>query len=134
MTATALHNRLLDLVARMRAELASLSARIDEISRPAVAPSPSPSGSAAYSVVTQTADYTATITSGEIVILADNPSGLVITLPSAVGNSATINVKKLQAAGLVTVSGAIDGGSSAVLNGQNEAITLKSNGSTWDIF
>jgi hypothetical protein len=93
--------------------------------------------SAPYSVVTKTAGYTETITSGEILILADLAAGFTIVLPTAVGNTATITVKKVQAAGQITVDGAgaetIDGGLTAVLNNQNEAITLKSNNAGWDI-
>jgi hypothetical protein len=92
---------------------------------------------APYSVVTKIAGYTETIASGEILILADLAAGFTIVLPTAVGNTATITVKKVQAAGQITVDGAgaetIDGALTAVLNNQNEAITLKSNNAGWDI-
>jgi hypothetical protein len=88
-------------------------------------------------VATKIAGYTETIASGEILILADLAAGFTIVLPTAVGNTATITVKKVQAAGQITVDGAgaetIDGALTAVLNNQNEAITLKSNNAGWDI-
>lgn len=93
--------------------------------------------SSPYSIVTKTAGYTETATSGEVIIKADLAAGFTILLPTAIGNTATISVVKMQVAGLITVDGAgsetIDGGLTAVLNNQYESITLKSDGSGWVI-
>lgn len=87
------------------------------------------------SVVTKTAGYTETATSGELVILADLAAGFTIVLPTAVGNSAKITVKKMQAAGSIIVDGSgaqtIDGGLTATLTSQYEAITIVSDNANW---
>lgn len=96
---------------------------------------PAGGGSSSYSVVSKTAGYTETATSGELIIKADLAAGFTIVLPTAVGNTATITVVKMQSAGQITVDGAgtetIDGGLTAVLNNQYESITLKSDNSNW---
>ncbi len=90
-----------------------------------------------YSVVTKTVGYTETATSGELIIKADLAAGFIIVLPTAVGNTAKITVKKIQSAGQITIDGAgaetIDGGLTAVLNNLGEAVTLVSNNTGWDI-
>ena len=93
--------------------------------------------SIAYSVVNKTAGYTETTTSGEIVIEANLAAGFTITLPTAVGNTAKLTVKKMLAAGQITIATTsaqtIDSGATAVLNNLGEAITLISNSANWDI-
>lgn len=90
-----------------------------------------------FTVVTKAASYTETTVSGEIVILANLAAGFTITLPTAVGNTAKYRVKKLLAAGAITIqcNGAqtIDGGTTAVLNNQYESITFVSDGANWYI-
>jgi hypothetical protein len=60
-----------------------------------------------------------------------------VTLPTAVGNTAQITIKKIAAANQLTVDAAgaetIDGGLTAVLNNNNESITLISDGANWRI-
>lgn len=89
----------------------------------------------AISVVTKIAGYTETATSGEFVILADLAAGFTIVLPTAVGNTAKITVKKMQAAGSIVVDGSgtqtIDGGLTATLTSQYEAITIVSDNANW---
>lgn len=91
----------------------------------------------AFTVVTKTASYTETTTSGEIIILANLAAGFTITLPTAVGNTAKYGVKKLQGAGTITIqcNGAqtIDGGNTALLSRQYESITFVSDGANWYI-
>lgn len=90
-----------------------------------------------YTVATKTAGYTETATAGDLIIRADLAAGFTITLPTAVGNTAKITVKKIQSAGQIVVDGAgaetIDGGLTATLNNLDEAITLFSNGANWGI-
>lgn len=96
----------------------------------------SPPGAAGgYTVVTKTASYTETATSGELLIKADLAAGFTITLPTAVGNTAKFHIKKIQAAGLITIDGSgtetIDGGLTAVLADQYASITLLSDNVGW---
>lgn len=91
-----------------------------------------------YSVVTKTAGYTETKISGEQLALCNFAGGFTVVLPPAAANAAKLTYKKVAAAGQITISRAgadtIDGATSAVLNNQNEAITLLSDGvSNWDI-
>ncbi len=92
-------------------------------------------GAGGYTVTTKTAGYTETATSGELLIKADLAAGFTIVLPTAVGNTATIGIKKMQSAGQITADGAgaetIDGGLTAVLNNLHEQIALKSDGANW---
>jgi hypothetical protein len=92
-------------------------------------------GGSGYSVVMKTAGYTETATSGELIIKADLAAGFTIVLPTAVGNTAKIHVKKMQAAGSIVVDGAgsetIDGGLTATLTSQYETLTLVSDNANW---
>lgn len=94
-------------------------------------------GSSAYSVVTKIAAYTEATASGELIVLADLAAGFTITLRTAVGNTAKLTFKKMQSAGSIIIDGAatetIDGGLTATLSSQYEAITIVSNGTNWII-
>lgn len=83
--------------------------------------------------------YTETVTTGQKAVL-HNATGASIThnLPTAVGNTAVLTIKKIDAsANTVTVDGnsteTIDGGTTAVLRRQYESITLVSDGTNWVI-
>ncbi len=89
-------------------------------------------------VVVKIAGYTETVITGHQVALCDLAAGFTVTLPTAVGSTGMLTYKKIQAAGLITIdaNGAetIDGAATAVLNNEDEAITLVSDGaSNWDI-
>ena len=68
-------------------------------------------------------------------LLANLAAGFTINLPTAVGNTAKFNVKKLLAAGQIVVdpfgTQTIDGGLTAALNNQYESITLVSDNANW---
>lgn len=94
------------------------------------------SGGGGYTVTTQSTTYNPTVTSGTLIILCDTTSGgFIVTLPTAVGNTATIVVKKIAGTPALTVEGngseTIDGGLTAVINRVDESITLISNNSNW---
>jgi hypothetical protein len=89
-----------------------------------------------YTVTSQTANYTETATSGTKIIKCDTTSAaFTITLPTAVGNQATLIIKKTAAANALTIDGAgsetIDGGLTATLNKLDESITLVSDNTNW---
>jgi hypothetical protein len=94
-------------------------------------------GDGAYSIQTKTAGYTATETSGDIIVKADLAAGFTIVLPTAVNNKARFTFKKMQAAGAIIIDGAgtetIDGGLTATLSNQYESITLVSDNANWSI-
>lgn len=94
-------------------------------------------GGSGYTILTKTAAYTETATSGEVIALLDLAAGFTVTLPTAVGNTAKLVFKKMQAAGSMVIDGAgaetIDGGLTATLTAQYESITIVSNGSFWSI-
>ena len=100
-------------------------------------PTGSGGGGFTYTVVNKIAAYTETTTSGCIVIEANLAAGFTITLPTAVGNTAQFVIKKMLAAGQITVATTsaqtIDGGATAVLNNLGESITIISNNANWDI-
>lgn len=86
-----------------------------------------------YTVALQTtATRNETTTSGTIVILCDCTSNAItVNLPTAVGNTATFIVKKIDSSSnTVTIDAfstqTIDGGSTAVLQVQNESLSLVS--------
>lgn len=96
-----------------------------------------PSGSP-YSVTNKTATYTETATSGTVIVKCDTTTGaFTINLPTAVGNTATIIVKKIAGTGAVTIDGnaseTIDGGATAIINKVYESITLISDNLNWQI-
>lgn len=92
-------------------------------------------GGSSYTVTTQAAGYTEAATSGEYIRLCDNAAGFTVNLPTAVGNTAKLTFKKMQAAGAIVLDGSgtqtIDGGLTATLNAQYEAVTLVSDNSNW---
>ena len=98
---------------------------------------PAGGGGFSYTVVNKTAGYTETTTSGCLIIEANLAAGFTITLPTAVGNAAQFVIKKMLAAGQITVATTsaqtIDGGATAVLNNLSESITIISNNANWDI-
>lgn len=89
-------------------------------------------------VVSVSASYSETSTSGNKTVLCNAASGaIVVTLPTAVGNSATLTFKKVDASvNTLTIDGAgvetIDGGLTAVMRSQ-ESITIVSDGANWNI-
>lgn len=93
-------------------------------------------GSSSYTVTSQTANYTETATSGTKIIKCDTTGGaFTVTLPTAVGNAATLIIKKTAGSASLTVDGnaseTIDGGATAVLNLADESITLVSDNANW---
>lgn len=95
------------------------------------------SGDGAYTIQTKITGYTATETAGDIIVKADLAAGFTIVLPTAVANKARFTFKKIQAAGAITIDGSgsetIDGALTAVLNAQNESITIVSDNANWMI-
>jgi hypothetical protein len=91
------------------------------------------------SVTSVTSVTTITSTTGLVVILADATAGsVVVNLPTAVGNTARISVKKTDSSAntvVPTASGAetIDGASTASISKQYESIDLVSNNINWYI-
>lgn len=95
-------------------------------------------GSSGFTVVTKTAGYTETITTGDQLTLCNLAAGFTVVLPTAASNAATITFKKIAAAGQITISRAgtdtIEFATTAVLNNAGESITIRSDGvSNWDI-
>ena len=88
-------------------------------------------GSSGYTTANKTGAYTETATSGDVVNFCSG--SFTVTLPTAVGNTATLTYK-VTATGPVTLSGAggqtIDGSATAVLNLNNSA-TLRSDNANW---
>ena len=92
----------------------------------------------AYSVTSVTTTHTVTAASGTKIIKADTTGGaFTVTLPTAVGNTATIIIKKSAGTAALTVDGAgtetIDGGLTATINKVYESITLISDNTNWQI-
>jgi hypothetical protein len=90
----------------------------------------------AYTVTTVSTTYSETATSGTRIIKGNTTGGAFsITLPTAVGNTATIIIKKTAGAPALTVDGAgsetIDDGLTAVINRVYESITLVSDNANW---
>lgn len=88
-----------------------------------------------YTYATAAASYTETATSGEKIV-AITATGQTVTLPTAVGNKAKLTYK-LMVAGTFTIDGAgaetIDGGLTAVLLNQYEAVTIISDNAGWKV-
>jgi hypothetical protein len=90
-------------------------------------------GSAAPTILSKSATYSETATSGQLVVLCTGT--FAINLPTAVGNTAVITVKCLAGAVTLDPAGAetIDGGATAVVNVAGASITLVSDGANWEI-
>ena len=99
---------------------------------------PGGQGSTAYTVVKPTTTYNAVATSGEVVILGNTAGGAFsVNLPTAVGNTAKYNIKKIAGSAALTVDAnsteTIDGGLTAILNVVSASITLVSDNANWFI-
>ena len=97
-----------------------------------------PTGGGGYTVTNQTTTYSATATSGTLIVKCDTTGGaFTVTLPTAVSNTATIIIKKTAGSAALTVDGAgsetIDGGLTAAINKVYESITLISDNANWQI-
>jgi hypothetical protein len=98
---------------------------------------PASGGGGGYTVTAHlTSNYTETATSGTKIIKCDTTSAaFTVTLPTAVGNQATLIVKKLAGTNILTVDAAgsetIDGGLTADLYETQESITLISDNANW---
>jgi len=95
-------------------------------------------GGTTYITSTKTTNYTETATNGIIILKANTgTSGFAITLPSAIGNTAMIIVKKSVAANSVTIdttaSQTIDGSSSIAITTQYQSVTFVSDNANWII-
>jgi hypothetical protein len=91
-----------------------------------------------YSVISQTSNYTETVTRGTKIIKCDTTSGgITVTLPTAVGNKALLIIKKVAGSGALTIDGngteTIDGGTTATIIKVYESVTLVSDNSNWQI-
>lgn len=91
-----------------------------------------------YSVTGVSTTYNITITSGTIVVLGDTNGGqFTVNLPTAVGNSATIIIKKINGTPSLIVDGSgdetIDGSATKTITSVNESVTLISNNTNWFI-
>ena len=83
-------------------------------------------------VTSQGTSYSETATSGEV-LRKITASGLTITLPTAVGNTAKLNYKLMVAGSTTFVtagSETIDGGTAA-LSGQYQTMTIVSDNANW---
>jgi hypothetical protein len=98
---------------------------------------PAGGGGGGYTVTAHlTSNYTETATSGTKIIKCDTTSAaFTVTLPTAVGNQATLIVKKLAGTNILTVDAAgsetIDGGLIAEMYEEQESITLVSDNVNW---
>lgn len=92
-------------------------------------------GGSGYTVSSTATSYTETATSGEKIVKV-TASGQTITLPTAVGNTAKFTFK-LMVAGTLTIDGngseTIDGGTTATLVSQYEAMTIISDNANWQV-
>lgn len=91
------------------------------------------------SVTVVTSQTTITATSGLVVILADATSGgVVVNIPTAVGNTSRITVKKTDSSAntvTLTASGSekIDDASTATISDQYESVDIVTNSTNWFI-
>ena len=95
-------------------------------------------GGFSYSVTSVSTTYTETATSGAKVILASTAGGAyTITLPTAVGNTSMLIIKKTAGTATLTIDGngsqTIDGGLTASIVTISESITLVSDNANWHI-
>ena len=106
---------------------------LQQIQALSIAPAPQPYVAPGFVYATTSVNYAETATSGEKVVTAA-VSGLTVTLPTAVSNKAVLNYK-LMVPGTLTIATSnfetIDGGLTAVLHNQYEAVTLVSTNSNW---
>ncbi len=92
----------------------------------------------AYSVASISTTHSETATKGTKILKADTTGGaFTITLPTAVGNTATIIIKKVSGSATLTIDGdgteTIDGGTTASIVEVYESVTLISDNSNWQI-
>lgn len=99
-----------------------------------------PAGSGGYSVTTVTiASVSPADTSGEVIILCNySAGGVLVNLPTAVGNTAKFTIKKIDSsANQVTVDGngseTIDGDLTQIIQYQWTSIVIVSDGANWFI-
>jgi hypothetical protein len=97
--------------------------------------SPAAVATAFSKISAQTSNYSFGSSQSEVVLASGN---IIITLPTAVGNSNYYTVKKTDSVGntitvATTSSQTIDGGSGASLKVQYASITLVSDGSNWNV-
>jgi len=93
-------------------------------------------GGFTYGFTNVTSTYTETATSGYKIILANTTSGgFNINLPTAVGNTALIVIKKISGVSSLTIDGngteTIDGSLSISISVENTSISLISNNANW---
>ena len=92
-------------------------------------------GGSGYTVSSVAASYTETATTGTKIVKV-TASGQTVTLPTAVGNTAMLTFK-LMVAGTLTIDGnaaeTIDGGLTAILLSQYEAVTIISDNANWQV-
>lgn len=93
-------------------------------------------GSTTYTIINLLgADYTITQTTGTIIILCDATTNPIsVNFPTAVGNKATITVKKLNTnSNNITINGLIDGETSILIKRSALSLTMISNNINWYI-
>lgn len=97
-------------------------------------------GGSAYTVTSVTsATYNEAATANETILLCNCASNdITVNLPTAVGNTATFQIKKIDStANEVTIdpfsTQTIDEETSLIISYQNSSVTLKSNGVNWVI-
>ncbi len=88
-----------------------------------------------YTTLSQAANYTVVATSGEVFLKCTGTVDQLISLPTAVGNTSKLIIKKTGVSGKVTIdpngTETIDEGLTAVLGRQYEVITLYSDNANW---
>lgn len=91
-----------------------------------------------YTIVSVTTTHNETATSGTKIIKCDSTGGaFTVNLPTAVGNTAILHIKKVAGSADVTVDGAgsetIDGGLNAILRRVGDSMMLVSDNTNWII-
>jgi hypothetical protein len=102
----------------------------------AVATAGAPTFVAIPAISVRTSNYTMNTGKSEVVLTDATTSAVIITLPTAIGNSNIFTVKKTDGSShtvtvATTLFQTIDGGSTAVLKVQYAAVSLVSDGSNW---
>ncbi len=92
--------------------------------------------SGVYTLASTSTTYNITSTSGSFILLCDTTGGAFqVNLPTAVGNTSTLTIKKVAGSAGVTVDGfsaeTIDDGTTAIINKVYESISLVSDNSNW---